>query len=159
MDEVHIEAKDLQALREIKGQRYHMLMEIYVAKELDKLDDQIDKILVGNKAMEGLHDEIQWIKDRAQEHFLEAKRYYNTTSLDIFEDESKTKLFAMKLVVQQLRATSKEASSEDDISQTFKTKEELLELDTKLEVFVETRIKVSNYQQLVKDKYESLYFL
>ena len=72
-----------------------MLMEIYVAEQLDKLDHQIKKISTSNKVMKGLHDEIQQIKDRAQEKFLEVERYYNTASLEIFKDESKTKLFTV----------------------------------------------------------------
>lgn len=50
-----------------------MLMEIYLVKELDKLDDWIEKIASGNKVMEGLHEGIQQIKDSAQEKILEVK--------------------------------------------------------------------------------------
>lgn len=59
-------------------------------------------------------------------------------------------------VVQQFRGKFEEASSEDDIRQASKTKETPLELDTKLEDFTETRIEVSDYQQVVKNKYEAL---
>ena len=52
-----------------------------------------------------------------------------------------------------------EASKDEDICQTFKTKEALLELDTKLEDFAETQIEVEKYRQKVKDKYEALYLL
>ena len=130
-----------------------MLMEVYTIEELDKLSDWIEKILIGNKVMEGLHEEIQWIKDKTQEQFLEMERYYNATCLEIFEDESKTKIFAMQSVVQQFRGIFEDASSDDDISQAFKTEEVLLELDTRLEDFAGTQIEVSNYRQLVKDKY------
>ena len=46
--------------------------------------------------------------------------------------------------------------SDEDIHQAFRTKEALLELDTKLGDFVETQIKVDSYRQKVKDKYEAL---
>ena len=88
---------------------------------------------------------------------MEEKRYYNVVSLEIFEVESKTKIFVLQLVVQKFGGTSKEAFLENDIRQAFKTEEALLELDTKLENFVMNQIEVSNYQQLVKDKYEDLY--
>ena len=64
IDEVHTQVKNLQAMKSIKGQRYHMLVEVYVAEQLDKLDGQIKKILAGNKIMEGLHAKIQRIKDQ-----------------------------------------------------------------------------------------------
>lgn len=75
MYEVHTWVKDLQELQSIKGQRYHILMEVYTAKELDKLGDWIEKIYVGNKFMEGLHEDIHKIRDQTQEKILEAERY------------------------------------------------------------------------------------
>lgn len=70
-----------------------MLMDVYTIEELDKLEDWIGKISVRNKVMEGLHKEIQQIKDKTQEQFLEVEKNYNTACLVIFEDESKTKIF------------------------------------------------------------------
>lgn len=69
-----------------------MIIEVYVMDELDKLDDWIQKILTGNKVMEGLHKEIYWIKDKAQEQLLEVEKYYNSVCLHIFKDESKNNL-------------------------------------------------------------------
>ena len=46
-----------------------MLMEIYPIDELDKLDDWIEKISLGNKFMERLHEGVQKIKNKAQEQF------------------------------------------------------------------------------------------
>ena len=37
MDEVRTWGKDLKTLHFIKGKRYHMLMEVYIAEELDKI--------------------------------------------------------------------------------------------------------------------------
>lgn len=82
-----------------------MLMEVYAVEELDMLNDMIEKILAGNKVMEGMHEEIQRINDKDQDQFLEAKRYQNTTCLEIFEDDSKTNIFGVQFVVQQFKVT------------------------------------------------------
>ena len=49
-----------------------------------------------------------------------------------------------------------EASSDEDIQLAFRTEEALLELDIKLGDFSYTLIKVDNYRQKVKNKYEAL---
>ena len=41
---------------------YHTLMDVYTMKELGKLDDWLDKIDIGNKVMEGLHEDIQRVE-------------------------------------------------------------------------------------------------
>lgn len=51
-DEVHTWRKDLQELQVIKGQRYRMLMDVYMAEELDLINDWIEKIVDSNKVME-----------------------------------------------------------------------------------------------------------
>ena len=61
-----------------------MLMEVYTTYDLDNLDDWIENILIGNKVMEGFHEEIQQIKDKSQEKFCEVEKYYNTVCLEIF---------------------------------------------------------------------------
>ena len=58
--------------------------------------------------------------------------------------------------MENFKKTLEEASSDEDIRQDFWTEEALLELDTKLRDFAETRIEVENYRQKVKDKYEAL---
>ena len=95
MDEVHTWGKDLQALQSIKGQRYQMLMDVYTTKELDKIDDWIEKITDGNKVMETLHVDIHKLEDQAQEQILEAERHYSDACLDIFEDDSRDKLMVV----------------------------------------------------------------
>ena len=59
-------------------------------------------------------------------------------------------------MVENFKKTLEEASSNEDIRQAFRTEEALLELETKLGDFAETRIEVDNYRQKVKDKYEAL---
>lgn len=59
-------------------------------------------------------------------------------------------------MVQHFRGTFKDASSDEEIRLKFMIEEVLLELDTKLEDFVLTRIEVSNYGKLVKSKYGDL---
>ena len=61
-----------------------------------------------------------------------------------------------KVVLENFRNIFKEAFNDEDIWQAFRIEEALLELDTKLEDFVETRIEVDNYRQKIKDKYEAL---
>lgn len=135
-----------------------MLMEVYTADELDKIDDWIEKILDGNKVMEKLHVEIHKLKDQAQEQILEAEKHYSDACLDIFEDDAREKLITVQVLVEQFQRTFEEASNDDDIRKVFRTEEALLDLDVKLRDFAETRIKVGNYKQKVKDKYEALDF-
>ena len=61
-----------------------------------------------------------------------------------------------EVVVENFRKTLEEASIDEDIRQVFRIEEALMELDTKLGDFVETRIEVDNYRQKVKDKYQAL---
>ena len=58
MDEVQAWSKDLQTLQAIKGQRYHILINVYMGEEIDMINDWIDKIEDNNKIMEALHKEI-----------------------------------------------------------------------------------------------------
>ena len=67
MDEVQAWSKDLQTLQAIKGQRYHILIDVYTREYLDMIDDWIEKIANGNKVMETLHEEIHRLKDQARE--------------------------------------------------------------------------------------------
>ena len=156
MDEVHAWGKDLQVLQEIKGQRYKMLVDVYTVEELDLIDDWIEKIADSNKVMESLHVEIHQPKDQAQEQILEAEKHYSDACLDIFEDDALEKLTPVKVVVRKFRKIFYEVSSNEDIWQVFRIEEALLELDTKLEDFAETRIELDNYRQKVKDKYDAL---
>ena len=65
MDEVRAQSKDIQTLRAIKGQRYQILINVYIGEELDMIDDWIEKIEDRNKVMETLHVEIHRLKDQA----------------------------------------------------------------------------------------------
>ena len=78
---------------------------------------------------------------------------YSDACLDIFEDEEWEKLLPVEVVVENFRKTLEEASSDEDIKQAFIIEEALMELDTKLGDFAETRIEVDNYRQKVNDKY------
>ena len=119
-------------------------------------DDWIERIADSNKVMETLHEEIHRLKDQAQERILEVERHYSNACLDIFEDEEREKLLPVEVVVENFKKTFEEASSDKAICQAFRTEEALLELDTKLGDFVETRIEVDNYRQKVKYKYNAL---
>ena len=102
------------------------------------IDDSIEKIADSNKVMETLHEEIHRLKEQAQEQILEVEKHYSNACLDIFEDEEWEKLLPVEVVVENFKKTFKKASSDEDIRQAFRTEEALLELDTKLEDFVDT---------------------
>ena len=55
MDEVQAWSKDLQTLQAIKGQRYQILIDVYMGEELDMIDDYIEKIVDSNNIMGTLH--------------------------------------------------------------------------------------------------------
>ena len=67
MDKVHAWSKDLQVLQAINGQRYRILIDVYTTKELDLIDDWIEKITNSNKVMETLHAKIHQLNDQARE--------------------------------------------------------------------------------------------
>lgn len=77
---------------------------------------------------------------------MEAKKHYSDVCLYIFKDDAGDKLIEVEVVVEKFQKTFKEATNDDDINQAFRTKEALLDLDVKLEDFVETRIEVGNYR-------------
>jgi vacuolar-type H+-ATPase subunit I/STV1 len=54
-----------------------MLVEVYIAKELDKIDNWIENIADGNKVTETLHVEIHRLKDQIQEQTLEVEKHYS----------------------------------------------------------------------------------
>lgn len=87
MDEVRAWSKDLQNLQAIKGQRYQILIDVYIGEQLDMIDDLIEKLADSNKVMETFNVEIYQLKDQAQEQILEVERHYSDACLDIFEDE------------------------------------------------------------------------
>ena len=134
-------------------------MDVYIVKELDKIDDWIEKIADGNKVMETLHVDIHKLKDQTQEKILETKRLYSDACLDIFENDSREKLLTIEVVVEKFQKMFYQVSNDDDIRQPFRIKEAILDLDVELRDFAETPIKVRNYRKKVKDKYEALDFL
>lgn len=106
--------------------------------------------------MEGLYKDIQKIKNKAQRQFLEVDKYYNTASLEIFQDKSRNQISSVKIVVQKFRALFEATSSEVNVKQIFKIEQALLKLDSKLEDFVDTRLQISNYHQMMHNKYKWL---
>ena len=61
VQEVSSWAKDLEAPKTIKGQKYTMLTIVYFRDELDKIDDWIDSIEDGNKVMLSLYGNTQCV--------------------------------------------------------------------------------------------------
>ena len=101
----------------IKGQRYHILIDVYTGEELDMIDDWREKIADGNKVMETLHEEIHRLKDQAREWILEVEGLYSDACLEIFADEEWEKLFLVEVVVENFKKTLEEASNDEDIRQ------------------------------------------
>lgn len=156
IDELRAWSQDLQTLKAIKGQRSRTLVDVYTMAELDMIDDWIEKIADSNKVMETLHEEIHRLKEKAQGKIFEAERHYSDACLDIFEDDEHERLLPIDTVVENFKNIFLEVDDKEDIRQAFKTEEALLELDTKLGDFADTRIEVDNYKCKVKDKYEAL---
>ena len=48
----------MQTLQAIKGQRYQILIDVYIGEELDMIDERIEKIVDRNKVMGTLHEDI-----------------------------------------------------------------------------------------------------
>lgn len=90
---------------------------------------------------------------------MQAEKLYSDACLNIFEDDAWKKIILVEVVVQRFRNIFDEVSSDEDIWQTFRIEESLLELDTKLRDFAETRIEVENYRKKVKDKYDDFNLL
>lgn len=96
--------------------------------------------------METLHDEIHRLNNQAREQILEAERHYSDAYLDIFEDEECERFLPIDIVVENFKKIFVEVDDEEEIQQALKIEEALLELDTKLGDFADTRIEVDNYR-------------
>ena len=59
------------------------MIDVYMGEELYMIDEGIEKIVDNNKVMEILHEEIHWLKDKAQEKILEVERHYSDAWLEI----------------------------------------------------------------------------
>ena len=81
---------------------------------------------------------------------------YIDACFDIFEDEERSRLLPIEVVVENFRKALEEASSDEDIRHASRTEEALIESDAELGDFAETRIEMDNYRQKVKDKYQAL---
>ena len=58
MDKISSWAKDLEAPKNIRCQKYRMLMVVYIGEDLDKIKDWINTIEDGNKVMLALYNNI-----------------------------------------------------------------------------------------------------
>ena len=67
LDEVSSWTEDLQVLRQIKSQKYWMLTRVYIAKEIDQVEDSIDLIKDGTKSMMTLYYQVKEIENRAMD--------------------------------------------------------------------------------------------
>ena len=100
LDEVSSWTEDLQVLRQIKSQKYQMLTSVYMAKEIDKVEDWIDLIKDCTRSMMTLYDQIKEVENRARDQIMEADKLYSAASMDIFTDNSMDELVSIEAVVQ-----------------------------------------------------------
>ena len=138
------------------SQKYKMMSIVYPRNELDKMEDQIENIEKGNEVMLALYRGIQWIQDRAKAQVLEADKYYNAASMEIFNNDSREELGSLEVVVQQFRASFERVKDGIDIQQIFKMEEVLKELDSQLDKFVGVRQEVRDFHKEVRNKYQAL---
>lgn len=136
IDEVSSQTNNFKALKTIQGQKYQMLLAIHSREEMDHISYQVESIQFGNKVMLSLYKDIQEMQAKVQDQILEKDNYYNVASGEIFNDESNEKMSVVEVVVQQFKASLEVVASEDDVRRIFKTKENLKELDSKLDDFV-----------------------
>ena len=90
-------------------------MDLYIAKELDNIDDWIENIMNINKVMESLHTEIHKLKDQAHEVILDAEKHYSDACLDIYEDNTWENLILVGIVVEKFWKTFDEVYNDEDI--------------------------------------------
>ena len=64
VEEVSSWARDLEALKIIKSQKYKMLMVVYFGDKIDKIDDWIENLNKGNIVMLSFYGDIEQTKER-----------------------------------------------------------------------------------------------
>ena len=100
LDEVSSWTDDLTTLREIKSKKYQMLTSVYMEEEIDQVEDWIDLIKDGTRAMMSLYDQIKEVENRARAQILEADKMYSAASMGIFTDNSMEELVSVEIVIQ-----------------------------------------------------------
>ena len=70
-----------------------------------------------------LYDNIQEIQDRAKAQILEANKFYNATSMEIFNDGSREELASAEVVMQQFDASFDGVKDDIDIRRIFNMEE------------------------------------
>ena len=88
-----------KALRQIKSQKYQMLTSVYIAKEIDQVEDWVDTIKDGTRAMMTLYDQIKKVENRAKAQILEVDKLYSATGMEIFTDKSMEELVSIETII------------------------------------------------------------
>ena len=63
-----------------------MLTSVYIAEEMDKVEDWIDLIKDSTRVMMTLYDQIKEVENIAKAQILEVDKFYSATSMEIFID-------------------------------------------------------------------------
>lgn len=88
-----------------------------------------------------------------QAQILEVDNYYSAISLEIFDDDSRTHLRSMEVVVQRFKVILEVVPFENNVWHIFKVKETLKELDSKTKDFVEGKwsgIFIEKWEENIK---------
>ena len=76
-----------------------MLTSVYTTKEINQVEDWVDSIKDGTKAMMTLYDQIKEVENKARDQIMEADKLYSSASMEIFTDSSMEELASIEIVV------------------------------------------------------------
>ena len=136
-----------------------MLTSIYTTKEIDQVEDWVDSIKDGTKAMMTMYDQIKQVENRAKDQIMEADKLYSAASMEIFTDNSIDELVSIEAVVQQFRSSLKGVRDHTDLKWIFKLEDILNKLDEMLNDFRALRQEVWDFNKEAKNQYEALNLL
>ena len=76
-----------------------MLTSVYIAKEINQVEDWVDLIKDRTKSMMTLYDQIKEVENRAKDQIMEADKLYCVAGMDIFTNNSMDELVSIEAVV------------------------------------------------------------
>ena len=133
-----------------------MLTSVYIVEEIDQVEDWVDSIKEGTKAMMTLYDQIKEVENRARAQILEVDKLYSVASMDIFTDNSMDELESTETIVHQFISSIEEVRDHTNIQKIFKIEEILNKLDDKLNDFRSLKQYVRDFNKEAKRQYEAL---
>ena len=70
-----------------------------MSEEIDQVEDWIDSIKEGTRAMMTLYDQIKEVENRARAQILEADKLYSAASMETFTDNSMEELVSIETII------------------------------------------------------------